>query len=156
MRRYSIIGEQNVPATAGSGQADSGIVATLNTDTDIRPHLYGVTFGCSDSTADEAWTIQLGRITTAGTATTITPEPLDPAEPASTTSGRSNYTGGPTVTANSEMLSVDLNQRATLTWLEDPERGFVIPATANSGIWLYFAVATGGTPLCHATMLFSE
>ena len=154
MRRYATFGEQNVPATAGGGQADSTLL-TLQSATTIRPHVYFLAFGCSGTPADQAFTIQLGRQTAAGTGTTATLSALSTTDPASLASGKYNHTVAPTYTASAILMSIDVNQRASFTWIEDPERGIVLPASTD-GIGIYFAVATGGTPLCHVTTHHSE
>lgn len=155
MRRYASFGEQNVPATAGSGQADA-TVQTLTSATTIRPHLYFLSFGCSGTPSDQAFTLQLGRITADGTGTTATLTGLDPGEPGSLAAGKYNHTAAPTYTAGAIVMGVDLNQRASFTWIEDPDRGIVCPATAANGLGLYFAVVTGGTPLCHSVFHHAE
>lgn len=154
MRRYASIGEQNVPATAGSSQADATIM-TLQSATTVRPHLYFLSFGCAGTPADQAWTIQVGRQTAAGTGTASTLSPMSTTDPASLCSGKYNQTAAPTYTAGAVLMSVDLNQRASFSWIEDPERGIVLPASTD-GVGLFFAVASGGTPLCHATFHHAE
>jgi len=161
MRRYASFGEQNVPGTAGSGQV-LATVMTITSATTVRPHLYFLTFGCSGTPSDQAYTMNLGRITAdTSTATSGTFVAIDPGDPAALAGGGSykykhTALGPPTYTAGATLLSVDLNQRASFSWIEDPDRGIVLPATASYGVGLYFAVITGGTPLCHATMHHAE
>ena len=155
MRRYAIVGEQNAPDPAGSGQADATIVG-VESATTVRPHLHFISFGCSGTPADQAYTIQLARFTDTGTTTPVTPVALDPGDPSPLSVGHSDSTVAPTYTASSELMSVDVNQRATFTWMEDPDRGIIAPATGSNGLGLYFHLSSGGSALCHATFHIAE
>ncbi len=85
--------------------------------------------------SDASWNVRARRATTAGTATAVTPNPLDPIETARETTAGSNATAEPTYTANSTLLDVACNPRATFTWMPYQTEGeLVIPATASNGI----------------------
>lgn len=155
MRNYAIVGSQNAPATAGSGQADSSVIGLVSAAT-VKPVLYDVTFGSGATPADQAFNMKISRFTAAGTATTVTPEPHDPDDPAALASGRSNHTAAPTYTASTELLSFSLHQQATFRWTTLPEQGLIAPATAANGLGMYFDVVSGGTALCEATFIYAE
>lgn len=144
-----------MPATAGQGEADATIL-TLTSATTIRPHLYFLAFGCSGTPADQAFTVELCRLTADGTGTANGIMALDPSDPTTLAASKENHTVAPTYASTSIALSIDLNQRASFSWIEDPERGIVLPATAGYGVGLYFALSTGGTPKCHATFHHAE
>lgn len=147
-RRYSIDGNQNATA------ADS-IIGILSATT-IRPKVYYICFGSAASPADQAFNMAIQRCTTAGTSTAVTPQALDPADPASLSSGKENYTVEPTITSGSTLLSFSVNQQATFRWQTVPDEGLVSPATANNGLVLTFIVVSGGTALSEATFHHEE
>lgn len=147
-RRYSIDGSQNAAAAT--------TILALESATTIRPKLYELTFGSAATPADQAFNMQLNRITAVGTRTTVTPQPIDPADPASLATGAENHTAEPTKTAGAVMLSFSINQQATFRWVVPPEEGIICPATANNGLALVFNVVSGGTALCEATFHHSE
>ncbi len=155
MRRYAIVASQNAPSTAGSGQADSSILGLVSA-ANVKPHLYDITFGSAATPADQAFNMKISRFTAVGTATTVTPEPLDPVDSAALASGRSNHTAAPTYTSATECLSFSIHQQNTYRWQTLPELGIVAAATANAGLGLYFDVVSGGTALCEATFLHYE
>jgi hypothetical protein len=99
-----------------------------------RSKLYDITMGSEAAPADNVflWTVQ--RCTTAGTATGVTPSPLDPADAATETDAAENHTGDPTYTSGAVMLSIPLNQRASYRWVAAPGGELVIPATAANGL----------------------
>ena len=142
-RKYATIGSQ--AATA----ADS--VVALTSATTIRPEVYEVVFGSGESPADQAFNMQLKRYTAAGSATAVTPQALDPADPAALAAGASNHTVEPTYTSGATILSFSVNQQATFRWAVPPGEGIMAPATASNGLGLQFVVVSGGTALCEAT-----
>jgi hypothetical protein len=99
-----------------------------------RFRIYDVVLGADGAAADNSFLYQLQRCTTAGTRTAVTPQPLDPADPAAVTTAGQAHSAEPTYTANAVLLSVALNQRSTFRWVCDPQDGLIVPATANNGI----------------------
>jgi hypothetical protein len=100
-----------------------------------RTKLYDFVFGSAEATPADGNTLwQLQRCTTAGTATAVTPQILDPADGAALTAANQNHTVDPTLTANAIMLSIGLNQRATFRWVAQPGGEIVTPATASNGL----------------------
>lgn len=147
-RRYSTDGNQNAAA--------STTILGLTSAATIKPKIYEVVFGSGATPADQAFNMQIGRYTAAGTATSVTPRPIDPNDPASLAAGGENHTVEPTYTADLILLSFSINQQATFRWVVPPEEGLVCPATAANGLGLYFAVVSGGTALCESTFHHQE
>ena len=142
-RRYSTVGDQNAAA--------STTILGLTSASTIRPKLYEILFGSGATPADQAFNMQIKRFTAAGTSTSVTPQAIDPAEPASLAAGGSNHTVEPTYTAGADLLSFSINQQATFRWVVPPEEGIVAPATAANGLGLRFVLVSGGTALSEAT-----
>ena len=99
-----------------------------------RGKWYDVIFGCEATPADNAFRYIIQRCTAAGTSTSVTPSPLDPADAATESDAGENHTIEPTYTANLILLAVGLNQRATFRWVASPGGELVYPATASNGL----------------------
>lgn len=121
-----------------------------------RLKFYDITFGSEATPADAALLYQAGRITTAGTVTAVTPQPLDPADAATESDAGELATAEPTYTANQTMLSVPLNQRATFRWIAAPGGEIVTPATASNGLGFRTPTISTGTPAITATIHAEE
>lgn len=119
-----------------------------------RLKLYDLLVGSEATPADNPFSWLVRRCTTVGTATAVTPQALDPADPASISTANENYTVEPTITANSEVLDIPLNQRATFRWVASPEGEIVVPATANNGLVL--STPTSSAVVVSATAHFRE
>lgn len=126
-RRYSIDGAQAVASAADS-------VLGLTSATTIRPAIYDVIFGSTATPADNALQWLLQRYTAAGTATAVTPQKLDPGDPAALAAAGENHTAEPTYTANEILLNIAANQRSTQRWVAAPGGELKAPASANNGI----------------------
>src|SRR5262245_32338242 len=129
-RKYSISG------TATNTQSSTLPLITVIGTAAVRPRVYDVMFSSAATPADNAALYQFQRCTTAGTAgSSITPQPLDSQDPAAvTTSGLAVFSGGPTLTASTFVLTLAHNQRATIRWVAAPDGELVIPASANNGL----------------------
>lgn len=90
-------------------------------------------FGTDGTPADQAMNFDVSRITADGTATSVTPNKLDPADGAFLGAATANHTAEPTVTANSRVEGFGVNQRATSRWVAFPGQELVYPAIANNG-----------------------
>ena len=99
-----------------------------------RGKFYDLVFGSEASPADNPFLWQVQRCTTAGTATSVTPQALDPADAATESDAGENHTIDPTITAGAILLSVALNQRATFRWVAQPGCEVIYPATASNGL----------------------
>lgn len=128
-RRYSIDGAQAVASPTDS-------VLGLTSTTAIRPAVYDVIFGSNATPADNALNWLMERYTAAGTSTAVTPQALDPDDPAATASAGENHTAEPTYTADSVLLNISANQRSTQRWVASPGGEIILPAATNNGAGL--------------------
>lgn len=112
-----------------------------------RLKFYDIMFGSEATPADAAllWTVQ--RCTAAGTGTSVTPQPLDPADAATEADAAENHTIEPTYTAGAIMLNIAVNQRATFRWVAGPGYEIVTPATASNGLGVQTDTISTGTPV---------
>lgn len=116
-----------------------------------RIKVHEFVLGTNGTPADQAMTYDVSRITAAGTATSVTPNPLDAADSAFLGTGAANHTAEPTVTANSSLWANGVNQRATIRWVAFPDQELVVPATNAYGL-AFRAKSPGytGTAVCQA------
>lgn len=139
---------------AGTQQAVGATYKTLvglsaATATLCRGKAYDVLIGTDGTPADNVLRWDISRQTAAGTGTSATPVPLDPADTASRSTCLVNDTVEPTVTASSSLFVVGINQRASYRWVAAPGSELVWPATNANGIVLrvlspgYTGTATG-------------
>lgn len=136
MSVYSTQGTQTVVAKSALG-----IVSTAA----IRPRLIDVTLQqVGTPGSDASYEVHMKRFTAAGTATAVTPAPVDSGDPASTFTAGSNHSAEPTYTANTLLRQFACNPRATFRWVAYDQRAEVIlPATAANGIG-FLVNALGG------------
>jgi len=145
---YSIVG----PSASSTGPKTAvTVVATIA----IRPMVNEFELGSSTTPADVAAVIVVARFTAAGTAgSSPTPNPLDPADVASVSTGGITHSAEPTYAAT-HLMDLPINQRATFRWVAQDGREFIAPATAANGIGIQ--MNTAGTALVlNASMLFRE
>ncbi len=137
-RRYS--GYTNATNTASSTAPLWNLVGATTT----RVRLYDLIIGSDATPADNASKFVLQRTTVDfGTPSAVTPVKLDPADPASLCLFSTPGGAAPTITANSTLLQVAFNQRASMRWVAAPDSALVIPATAAAGICCTPTVTTG-------------
>ena len=99
-----------------------------------RLKFYDLILGSEASPADNPFLYIVQRCTTAGTLTSVTPSPVDPADAATESDAGENVTIEPTYTANLILLAIALNQRATFRWVASPGGELITPATASNGL----------------------
>jgi hypothetical protein len=91
------------------------------------------------------------RLTVTGTGVASTPNPLNPADAASRTTTKINHTIEPTITANSSLLGLALNQRASQRWIAAPGSELIWPNTSANGLSIGALSPTYAAPvLCTA------
>lgn len=110
------------------------MMALTTTATTRRAWMYHFEIGASATPADNAILWEIRRLTARGTSTAFTPNPLDPGNPAAIFLFDITHTVNATFTANSELFSMPLNQRASFQWWASPESEIVCPATNAAGI----------------------
>lgn len=145
---------------AGTQQAISSSFKTLaylraTTGALRRGKVYDILFGTNGTPADNAMEYDVSRVTAAGTATSATPNALDPADAAADATCEVNATAEPTVTAASSVLFVGVNVRASYRWVAAPGSELVYPATANNGFALR-ALSPSYTGTATGAILFEE
>ncbi len=134
-KRYSIDGRD-------TNTLNTTILALISAAT-IRPKIYDLIMGSDDTPADNAAEYVLQRFTAPGTSTSVTPQPLDPADPAALASAGEAHSAEPTYTANQILLQWAQNQRATFRWVAAPGGEIVLPASANNGAGVQVITVTG-------------
>jgi hypothetical protein len=145
MAKYAITGTQST--VSGSYKSILSIAATSGSLR--RGKVYDLLIGTNGTPADNYLQWDISRMTAAGTATSVTPQALDPADVAALGTANNNYTAEPTITASSSLLNVGVNQRASYRWVAAPGSELVFPATAANGLALrtlsggYTGSATG-------------
>jgi hypothetical protein len=77
---------------------------------------------------------KLDRQTDVGTGTAGAAAPLDNQDLAASVVETCNHTAEPTVTADTELLEVPVNQRSTYRWVAVPGGELVVPAVDTDGI----------------------
>lgn len=120
-----------------------------------RGKVYDILVGTNGTPADNYMEYDISRQTASGTASVITVNALDPADANFTSLAAANATGEGTITANSSVFYVGVNQRASYRWVAAPGSELVFPATANNG----FAQRTrsgGYTSTVTSAMLVQE
>jgi hypothetical protein len=142
--------------------AYAGIASKINTVSTTVPmwNLRGATarrlkvfdllIGCAATPADQASSFNLRRTSADGSPlTAFTPTKLDPADGASIASLDLTWTGAaePTITGDSDLLQIPLNQRATVRWVAADGREIIVPAVSEAGLALLSAIAT--SPAIH-------
>lgn len=120
-----------------------------------RIKLYDLIFGSEATPADQVFLFEVNRSTTAPTSTGVTPNALDPADPAALTLAGENITIQGTNTAGAVPLAVPLNQRATMRWVAREGSEIVVPATAANGLHINTPTASG-TPAATVSAMFDE
>jgi hypothetical protein len=126
----------------------------LRSATTIRPKVYDLIVSSVATPADNAGEYLLQRTTTVGTSTSVTPQLLDPGDPAALATAGVNHSAEPTYTANAIMLRIATNQRATFRWVAAPMGEIVLPAAAN-GLGI-LANAIGGSAVAMDYMMHYE
>jgi hypothetical protein len=145
MAKYAITGAQ--ATVSGSYKT---VLSTYSTTGSLRRgKIYDILIGTNGTPADNYLQWDVSRQTADGTGTAVTPNPLDPADVAALATAKNNYSAEGTVTANSSLFNVGINQRASYRWVAAPGSELLFPSTANNGLVLrtqsggYTGSATG-------------
>ncbi|HEV2956690.1 MAG TPA: hypothetical protein VGX95_11275 [Xanthobacteraceae bacterium] len=100
-----------------------------------RGKMYDILIGTNGTPADNYLEWDVSRMTADGTGSVITPNALDPADAAALGTAKANYTvESGSITANSSLFYVGVNQRASYRWVAAPGSELVYPALANNGL----------------------
>lgn len=152
MARYSVFGAAGAAsataATAGIMKVDNPASAPI-----ASASIYEWSVGPGAAAEDSNYTVQLKRQTTAGTWTSVTPSPVDPASGASvSTAGRASTGAG---SASVVLGTWGFNQRGGYRWVAVPGGEFTVNRAVSNGVILEYAVVAGSA-VNYATMMFSE
>ena len=120
-----------------------------------RGKIYDFLLGTDGVPADNFIEWDISRVTTNSTATSATPQPLDPADATSLTTTTVNSSTFGTITANSNVFYLGANQRASYRWVAAPGGELVWPATSSAGFQTR-ARSGGYTGTATATIHFEE
>lgn len=143
MANYAVRLQRTASTTASLGTIGAGATRPR------RGKWYDLVLGSEASPADNAFLYIVQRCTALGTSTSVTLQPLDPADAATEELAGQNHTIEPTYTANLIVLTVPLNQRATFRWVAAPGGELVFPATASNGLGIQ-------TPTSSAVVISAE
>ena len=137
MSRYSSDGQDtNTAATT--------LLAVGQGTATRRLKIYDLVLGSDATPADNAAEYVLQRYTASGTSTAVTPQLLDPGDPAVTAIAGEAHSGEPTYTANAILLQWAQNQRATFRWVAAPGGEIIVPATNSNGLGIQ-VISIGGS-----------
>lgn len=160
MANYSIANS----TISGGGGVQQAVASTYKTLIDLRGatsnprrgKVYDILIGTNGTPADNALEFDMPRTTAGGTITSATPQALDPADAASTTQVGVNATAEGTITANSDVFYIGINQRASYRWVCAPGSEFVWPATSSNGFALRVRSPTGYTGTATGNVMYQE
>ena len=139
-----------------AGGSNLTIVEIVNPGTTRRAWIYDIVVGSDATPADAAAEFNMIRGTVSGAGTAVTGRPLDPGNPAAVMLPEGGTFTGQTKTANSDMLQIPLNQRATFRWVAAPDSELVIPATSDNWVGLECIAVSTGTPNINASVHWQE
>lgn len=111
----------------------------------VRPRVFDVIIGCNATPADQSAQYAVTRFTAAGTtaASAPTPTALDPGDTAAVSTAGWTHSAEPTYAATgSNLLLIDLNQRATFRYVASPGMELIAPATAANGLGARLVAST--------------
>ena len=149
MAKYSVVLARTASATLSVGNVIG------NASTAHRMKFFRLAFGASGTPADTAFLVQLQHCTDAGTATSVTPQKLDPGDRAAQSTAGENHTVDPTLTAGAIPFSRGVHTRTGLELFLGPGYEIVTPATTTDGLALRTPTA-GSTIAVNATIHYEE
>lgn len=139
MPKYAV----KLARTASTTLAVGVIQSTATTPGRIK--VYDLIVGSEASPADNVFLYTLDKVTAQGSlagGTAVTPQKLDEADRAALADALdTNITTNPTI--GGRLLTIPLNQRATMRWVAPPGGELVSPATDNTGFALQTPTASG-------------
>ena len=150
-------GMQQTAVTTVVGTTGTDALGEIVASTATRVRVYDIIFGHGGTPADNVLRWEVVRRSAAGSVgeTSIVINALDPGSPAALATAFEELTTGPTITANSQLLDFDLNQRATFRWVAAPGGELMVAATAAAGI-LFNASSPAYTGIARATIHWEE
>jgi hypothetical protein len=110
------------------------LTAATGATTLRRVWIYDVMVGTDGTPADNAVNWIVNRQSTVGTATSHVPAQQDSADAAALITANVNNTIEPTVTDQTGLVQLGVNQRASYRWVAYPGGELIVPATNTNGI----------------------
>lgn len=145
-------------ASIAGGASPPKTFLTVLTPSNRRCRIVAIYIGSDDTPASNAAKWVLKRITTDGTGTAVTPNPVDVAETASLCTSKQNYTVEPTYATETlpaiPFFPVALNQQATMPWVffNDPLSQPIAAISTGFGL----VMVTGPNAKFTVAILFDE
>ncbi len=150
MANYSVQNSSNIAAQQSLAATYKTIVALMASTGATGPgfqvrrgKLYDLAIGTNGTAADNAMEWDIARVTAgstftyAGIVSSIGQQQLDPADANMASFAVVNSTAENfTVTANSNLFYLGMNQRASYRWVANPGSELVWPATSSAGLVL--------------------
>ena len=152
--KYSA-GLQQTAITTVAGDVGTDAIGELLGTTAVRARIYDLVMGHASAPADTAIRWEVARATTSATGTAAVEVSLDTDGPDAECLVEEEVTVGPTVTADNQLLDMDLNQRATFRWIAAPDAEFMVPASATGAIFFNASSATY-TGIARITVMWEE
>lgn len=135
-------GMTQTAVTAVDGATGTDAVGEIQGIATQRGWVYDLLFSQGAAPADTVVRWEVPRASTSATGGVVVENPLDLADGAASCLVEDEVTVGPTVTADTQILDFDLNQRATFRWVAAPGGAIILPATAAAGIFFNCSSAT--------------
>jgi len=130
-------------------------ILALESSATVVGKIHQIIIGSDATPADIATRFDVIRHTAAGAAgTAVVEKPTDPQAPAASCNLRGGTMTEPTYEADF-LEEIDLNQRATFTWIANPGREFRTTVGTANGIGLR-SISSGGTPNIGVTIGWDE
>lgn len=148
MAKYSVCG---VSAATAVPKTAITVVGAAN----LRPKVYDILFGSPATPADAQVTYTVQRFTAAGTATAVTPEPLETDDRAATATSGQTHSAEPTY-AGAAYIILPIHQRASFRWVARQGGELIVSRTASNGIGVKKTAETTGTPAVNAVLMWEE
>lgn len=153
MSKYAV-GLQQTVTSAVTGATGTDAVGELQGIATQRGKIYDILFGFGGAPADLTIRWEVPRGTTSATGDAAVENSLDGQDADASCLAEEEITVGPTVTADSQVLDFDMNQRATFRWVAAPGGEIVVPATAASGV--FFNASGTYTGISRVTVHWEE
>jgi len=130
-------------------------ILALESSASVVGKIHQIIIGSDATPADIATRFDVIRHTAAGAAgTAVVEKPTDPQAPTASCNLRGGTMTEPTYEADF-LEEIDLNQRATFTWIANPGREFRTTVGTANGIGLR-SISSGGTPNIGVTIGWDE
>jgi hypothetical protein len=134
MSKYSTSNSNGGTQQAISATYKTMLSLTAQTTGITRGKLFHFAVGTVGTPANNSMEYDISRQTAAGTSTSTTPNPIDPADAAAGTIGSGNFTAEGTITATSSVFYLPVNQQATFQWICKEGCELIWPATNLAGL----------------------